>query len=177
MKYLSRVRNLAAAGIAAAAMIGSATPSHAVTFDLMSGAGFISRGDVISHPTLGKTALVNGPSITFSRNGAHYEQRCYKTTGQFQVKVFVQGLSNVQFTLDTRNAPGNDNISGYVLRSAGAPGPAPTNICPGGWAPYLGSVVTVVGGNNNPPLLFFRTGAIQGGWYYNFTTATWLLWQ
>lgn len=169
------IKRTLAIALAAISTLAIASPARAVTFDLNTGAGFISRGDVISHPLLGKNALVNSPNITFSRNGAHYEQSCIKTTGTTQTKVFSQGLSNVRFNLDTRNAPGNSNISGYILVAAGDPGPAPTNICPTNWSPT--NSVTLVGGNNNPPLLIFRTGAMQGGWYYDIATATWLIWN
>lgn len=169
-------RTLAIA-VATISIAAIAAPARAVAFDINTGAGFIARGDVISHPTLGKNALVQDPRITFSRNGAHYEQTCLKTTGTTQSKVFSQGLSSVRFTLDTRNAPGNSNISGYILNSAGAPSPTPTNICPTNWTPT--NSVTLVGGRNTPPLLIFRADnqALQGGWYLDIATSTWLIWN
>jgi hypothetical protein len=152
-----------------------AQPAAAMTFGIETGNGFISRGDVISHPMLGKAALSYTPNITFSKDGAHYEQDCYKTNGAYQMKTFQQGLSNVNFAVTTRVASGNDNITGYLLNSLGGGVTKPTTLCPSNWLPYNGDTVTLVSGRNLPPLMVYRNGVYNGAWYYDFTTLTWII--
>ena len=170
MRNRRLILSVAALAAASAALVA---PAQAVTFDIEVGNGFISRGDVISHPYLGKNALTYTPRITFSKDGAHYEQTCIKTNGTTQIKTFQQGLSNVNFSVTTRKASGNDNITGYLMASLGGGAGKPTTLCPStNWAPYLGSVVTLVSGRNLPPMLYFSNDVYNGAWYYIFPTPT-----
>lgn len=176
------IRRLAAIAATTLAISGAiiASPAKAVTFDIELGNGFISRGDVISHPYLGKIALSYTPRITFSKDGAHYEQTCYKTNGTTQIKTFQQGLSNVNFSVTTRKASGNDNITGYLMASLGGGAGKPTTLCPSAnWLPYAGSVVTLVSGRNLPPMLYYSNDVYNGAWYYIFptdlTAASWAI--
>jgi hypothetical protein len=148
-----------------------------VQFDIGTGNGFVGRGDVISHPTLGKGALSVNPEITFSANGAHWEQVCYKTQGNgVTVKTFRRGNVHVHFTTTTRQAPGNDNISGYLLNGIGNDNGAPTTLCSGVWYPYNGSYPVLIYGPNLPPLLYFRADALQGGWVWDANLLVWTVW-
>jgi hypothetical protein len=168
------VRAVLAASFAMISFSASAT----VQFDIGTGNGFVGRGDVISHPTLGKNALSVNPEITFSANGAHWEQICYTTQGKGQIKTFRRGNVHVHFTTTTRQAPGNDNISGYLLNGIGNDNTAPTNICPGGnWYPYNGSYPVLIYGADLPPLLIFRSEALQGGWVYDPILLMWTVWN
>lgn len=171
---LRRLAAVAAAtiGISGAVLVA---PVNAVTFDILTANGFISRGDVISHPALGKDALAVKPGISFSKDGAHWEQWCEKTTGAYQRKTFQQGLSNVNFYTTTRQAPGNDNITGYLMTSLGGSVTQPSTLCPTSWQPYNYDTVRLVSGRNLPPMLWYRNGIYNGSWSYDFNTLAWVI--
>jgi hypothetical protein len=92
-------------------------------------AGFIGRGDVISHPDLGKEALVENPTVRLQ------VQQTYEIKGTVEVTVETQGKPSTRIMVDivgtysnvktynvntkvvvvSRKSKGNDNINGYLL--------------------------------------------------------------
>lgn len=144
------------------AFVAAATATAAlaaVTFDTTTGVGYIGRGDVITF--VGKDALVTSPQTRYAQE-LLLDQDCYKleegtvlTPGPGKsvkkVKTIVRHERTVNSTMEqtfslsssTKQAKGNDNISGYRLLGFGANvGPAlPTDICSsdmtdgGGWMP------------------------------------------
>jgi hypothetical protein len=111
-------------------LIGSvrADVNYSYTLDGDS-AGFIGRGKVISHPALGKAALVDAPTVrlqvqqTYSIAGTVEVET--QTTGQpsrrMKVDIVGQYVTTESFNVNTRvivvsrKAKGNDNINGYVI--------------------------------------------------------------
>ena len=93
-------------------------------------AGFIGRGNVISHPGLGKAALIDTPTVLLQ------VQQTYSIAGTVEVETQTTGEPSTRIILDivgeyfttknynvntkaiavTLKANGNDNINGYLMR-------------------------------------------------------------
>jgi hypothetical protein len=92
----------------------------AVSFDPATGQGFIGRGDVIDHPTLGKDALVSNPVVTLEIS-ATYELTIEWMTGpdhnrKTHTQTRTSSLDVVAIAdVETRRNGGNGNITGYKL--------------------------------------------------------------
>jgi hypothetical protein len=113
------------------ASIASADVNYSYTLDGES-AGFIGRGDVISHPDLGKAALVDSPTVSLRA------EQSYAITATIEVAVETNGEPSTRILVDivgeyrvtqtynvntkvivvTRKAKGNDNINGYLVGDA-----------------------------------------------------------
>lgn len=117
--------------LVALALVGVATAAWAtVTFNASSGTGFIGRGDVITF--CGKACLVTAPSIVYTEQ-VQYAYDCLavwdtETGGKNTKTIHHVNLqsrqrtvtSTAQVDVNTRQAPGNSNISGYLLQGFGS---------------------------------------------------------
>lgn len=111
-------------------LVGSARAdvNYSYTMDGES-AGFIGRGDVISHPGLGKAALVTSPTVRLQ------VQQTYSIAATVEVEAQTTGAPSTRIMLNivgeyittksynvntkvivvARQARGNDNINGYLV--------------------------------------------------------------
>lgn len=172
---LAHKKGLAAVAVAAALTLGSTIPASAVTLDSsVTGDGFISRGNVISHPELGKSALVMDPVVSLSVGGATFQQTCMDTVDPAVTNTFTQEIADTDLMVTTRTAKGNGNITGYLLGAELPLYVAPTTLCPTDWVPVEGDagLVTFVVGTT-PMVITFTAGELTGSWVWNTTTLTW----
>ena len=172
---------IALAGLPAAVLSSAAL---AVTFDIDTANGFISRGDVISHPALGKSALPDGKNIntadsdvkiSFSKDGSYWSQNCQKTTGKTETKQFRQGAVQARFSTEIRKSGGVSNVTGFILTGEGSSG-TPTTLCPQSWEPV--SSVVLEPGRGTGPLLIYRLQGPGDGWVRQLVSGTyvWNVW-
>jgi hypothetical protein len=169
----TRNRTKFAVVIAALALaFGSAAPANAVMLDPdLGGKGFITRGNVISHPDLGKAALVVNPTVTFTPNGARYEQTCSLIDTPETTAVFTSTLGLMSVDTTARVNKGKKaKITKFFLTGTMAPIVVPTTLCPVDYV-AAGDVTFVPG--EMMPTLTFATTTLSGSWMWNPTTLTW----
>jgi len=116
-----------------------------VTFDPATGKGFIGRGDIVSNPDLGKTALTFTPVVEYWQT-VLVVQECQKDTLRTTVTVSMQRKRDVRTAVETetRKAPGNKNITGYTLKGYSSSfSTLPAVLCPDNFVP-VGTPTTTV---------------------------------
>lgn len=137
-----------------------------------SSVGFIGRGDIIS--LMGKESLVNDPVVTIEQS-ATYEVVLQWETGVKTKKIHTNkrkykiGLDGVVLA-NPRKAPGNGNITGYILGDCTVDGES-------GSVPQVGDVildndnirkvvveVIPVGSPSDGEVLRFFDGVKTGSW-------------
>lgn len=137
-----------------------------------SSVGFIGRGDIIS--LMGKESLVNNPVVTLEQSST-YEVVLQWETGQKTKKVHTNkrkykiGIDGVVLA-NPRKAPGNGNITGYILGDCLVDGES-------GDVPQVGDVildndniqkvvieVVPVGSPSDGEVLRFFDGVKTGSW-------------